>query len=146
MSSRLRAGGDRGGPGCRVDGGGTPMETIILFWYLTCSGGMCDVVPLELTREAVAIVSCESGDGHNYGTYTTHARSRTSDGGLFQFNDATYEWLTGRTHADTDTYANQVDAFRRLWNDGRGWRHWRSSQACWGQWLAINDEGRAVWR
>jgi hypothetical protein len=121
------------------------METIILFWYLTCSGGMCDVVPLELTREAVAIVSCESGDGHNYGTYTTHARSHTSDGGLFQFNDATYEWLTGRTHADTDTYANQVDAFRRLWNDGRGWRHWRSSRACWGQWLTIDDEGRAVW-
>jgi hypothetical protein len=122
------------------------METIILFWYLTCSGGMCQVVPLELSREAVAIVSCESGDGHNYGTYTTHARSHTKDGGLFQFNDRTYEGLTGRTHADTDTYANQVNAFRELWNDGRGWRHWRSSQACWSQWLRIDDEGRAVWR
>jgi hypothetical protein len=122
------------------------METIILFWYLTCSGGMCQVVPLELSREAVAIVSCESGDGHNYGTYTTHARSHTKDGGLFQFNDRTYEGLTGRTHADTDTYANQVNAFRELWNDGLGWRHWRSSKACWSQWLRIDDEGRAVWR
>jgi hypothetical protein len=122
------------------------METIILFWYLACSGGMCEVVPLVIPREAAAIVSCESGDGLNFGTYSLHARSKTQDGGLFQFNDATYEGLTGRTHADTDTYEHQVDAWRVLWNDGRGWRHWRSSQACWSQWLAIDDEGRAVWR
>jgi hypothetical protein len=122
------------------------MEAIILFWYLACSGGMCEVVPLVIPREAAAIVSCESGDGLNFGTYSLHARSKTQDGGLFQFNDATYEGLTGRTHADTDTYEHQVDAWRLLWNDGRGWRHWRSSQACWGQWLAINDDGRAVWR
>jgi hypothetical protein len=52
----------------------------------------------------------------------------------------------GRTHADTDTYENQYAAFQRLWNGGKGWKHWRSSQACWSQWLTVNDEGKAVWR
>lgn len=122
------------------------MGTIILFWYLLCSGGQCEVTPFTITREAAAIVSCESGDGANYGTYTMHARSSTADGGLWQFNDATYEWLTGRTHADTDTPAAQYAAFLRLWNEGKGWKHWRSSQACWSQWLVIDDNNVAVWR
>lgn len=122
------------------------MEAVILFWYLVCHGGTCQVEPFSVSREAAAVVSCESGDGLNYGTYTERARSATQDGGLFQFNDATYLWLAGRTHADTDTPANQYDAFLRLWRDGRGWKHWRSSQACWSQWLTVNDEGVAVWR
>ena len=122
------------------------MGTIILFYYLVCNGSDCAVVPFEVTREAAAIVSCESGDGHNYGTYSRHARSATQDGGLFQFNDATYEWLQGRTHADTDTPANQYDAFRRLWRGGAGWKHWRASKPCWSQWMAVNDDGVAVWK
>ena len=121
------------------------METVILFWYLTCYGNECHQQPFTLTREAAAIVSCESGDGHTFGTYSLYARSATRDGGLFQFNDATYKLLRGRTHAETDTPTDQYGAFRELWNGGRGWRHWRSSQACWSQWLAINDEGVAVW-
>jgi hypothetical protein len=122
------------------------MGAVILFYYLLCNGSDCNVVPFAVTREAAAIVACESGDGHNYGTYSRHARSHTKDGGLFQFNDATYEWLTGRTHADTDTPANQYDTFQRLWNDGRGWKHWKASQPCWSQWMRIDDDGRAVWR
>lgn len=122
------------------------MGTVVLFWYLLCDGGACSVVPFAVTREAAAVVSCESGDGLNYGTYSMHARSATQDGGLFQFNDATYEWLQDRTHADTDTPANQYDAFVRLWRDGRGWKHWKSSQACWSQWMTVNDDGVAVWR
>ena len=122
------------------------METVILFWLFLCNGSACSVEPFAVTREAAAIVACESGDGLNYGTYSMHARSATQDGGLFQFNDATYEWLTGRTHADTDTPANQYDAFRRLWRDGQGWKHWKASQPCWSQWMTINDEGVAVWR
>jgi hypothetical protein len=121
------------------------METIVLFWYLTCYGIDCHQQPFTITREAAAIVSCESGDGHNYGTYSLYARSHTSDGGLFQFNDATYKELRGRTHAELDTPATQYGAFRELWNDGRGWRHWKSSQSCWSQWLVIED-GKAVWR
>ena len=122
------------------------MDSVILFWYLLCNGGMCHVEPFAVTREAAAIVACESGDGLNYGTFTLHARSATKDGGLFQFNDSTYKLLEGRTHADTDEPTTQYAAYRRLWNDGKGWRHWRSSKACWGQWLRIDDEGRAVWR
>ena len=122
------------------------MGTVILFYYLVCNGSDCAVVPFEVTREAAAIVSCESGDGHNYGTYARQARSATQDGGLFQFNDVTYEWLQGRTHADTDTSANQYDAFRRLWRGGAGWKHWRASQPCWSQWMTVNDDGVAVWK
>lgn len=121
------------------------MGTVILFWYLLCDGGACRTAPFAVTREAAAIVACESGDGLTYGTYTRHARSATADGGLFQFNDATYKWLAGRTHADTDTPEAQYAAFLRLWDDGRGWKHWRSSQPCWSQWLTIEDD-RAVWR
>lgn len=122
------------------------MEAVILFWYLLCDGGACHVVPFEVTREAAAIVSCESGDGLTFGTYSMRSRSATHDGGLWQFNDATYEWLTGRTHADTDAPAAQYAAFLRLWQGGAGWKHWKSSQACWSQWLTVNDEGKAVWR
>jgi hypothetical protein len=122
------------------------MSTVILFWYLSCSGGVCHVEPFTVTREAAAIVACESGDGATYGTYSMHARSETADGGLWQFNDATYEWLAGRTHADTDTIQAQYSAFRTLWAGGRGWRHWISSQACWSQWLVVNEQGVAVWR
>jgi hypothetical protein len=122
------------------------MNVIILFYYLLCNGSDCNVVPFAVTREAAAIVACESGDGLTFGTYSLHARSATQDGGLFQFNDATYERIAGRTHADTDTYENQVDAFLRLWNQGKGWKHWRSSKACWSQWMRIDDNSRAVWR
>jgi hypothetical protein len=122
------------------------MDTVILFWYLLCNTGVCHTEPFAVTREAAAIVACESGDGHNYGTYSMHARSRTKDGGLFQFNDKTYMWLEGRTHADTDEPTTQYAAFRRLWNDGKGWKHWKASQPCWSQWMRIDDDGRAVWQ
>lgn len=122
------------------------MTTVILFWYLLCNGSECQAVPFSVTREAAAVIACESGDGATYGTYSRHARSATADGGIFQFNDSTYLWLTGRTHADTDTPAAQYDAFTRLWNNGKGWKHWTASQPCWSQWLRINEEGVAVWQ
>jgi len=122
------------------------MNSIILFWYLVCSGGACHTVPFEVPQEAAAIIACESGDGLHYGTYTRWARSATNDGGLFQFNDATYIWLAGTTHAELDTPDNQYRAFRQLWNNGKGWQHWKSSQACWSQWLQVNNEGQAVWQ
>jgi hypothetical protein len=122
------------------------MSTIVLFWYLVCNGSACHTEPFEVTPEALAIISCESGDGHNYGTYTRWARSETNDGGLFQFNDSTYNWLTGKTNAELDSPANQYAAFVRLWDNGKGWSHWKSSQACWAQWLEVNNEGVAQWR
>jgi len=87
------------------------METIVLFWYLLCAGSDCRVEPFAVSREALAIISCESG----------------------------------ADHAQRDSYENQYTAFRRLWSDGTGWRHWKSSQACWSQWMVVID-GRAVWQ
>ncbi len=104
------------------------------------------MVPYTVSREAAAIVACESGDGYTYGTYSIRARSRTEDGGLYQFNDATYIALTGRDHAETDTVTNQRAAFIALWDGGAGWRHWISSKACWDRWLEIGADDRAVWR
>jgi len=122
------------------------MDSVILFWYLLCNTGVCHTEPFAVTREAAAIVACESGDGLNYMTFTLHARSATKDGGLFQFNDKTYMLLEGRTHADTDEPTTQYAAYRRLWNDGKGWKHWKASQPCWSQWMRIDDDGRAVWQ
>jgi hypothetical protein len=121
------------------------MNTIVLFWYLVCNTSACHTEPFAVTPEALAIISCESGDGHNYGTFTRWARSDTNDGGLFQFNDKTYLGLTGKTNAELDSPANQYAAYKRLWNNGKGWRHWKASQGCWGQWLEVNSEGLAVW-
>lgn len=120
--------------------------SVVLFWYLVCNGGVCDTQPFTVSREAAAVIACESGDGANYGTFEPLARSETNDGGLFQFNDSTYLWLMDRDHAEHDTYENQYRAFRRLWNGGRGWRHWVSSKPCWEQWLQVDNEGKAVWQ
>jgi hypothetical protein len=122
------------------------MNTVILFWYLQCFGNECHLQPFTVTREAAAIVACESGDGLNYGTYSLTARSATNDGGLWQFNDGTYMLLTGRDHAEFDTPANQYATFRQLWANGKGWKHWKASQGCWSQWLEVDNEGVAVWQ
>jgi hypothetical protein len=123
------------------------MNTIILFWYLLCHGGLCEPVPFEVSREAAAIIACESGDTKNIGSYAVSADNPTSTAsGLFQFIDGTYEGLTGRTSAKTDKVENQYAAFRKLWNNGYGWTHWTASKSCWSRWLKINKDGMAVWR
>jgi len=122
------------------------MDVVILFWYLVCYGNECYHQPYTVTRAAAAIAACESGDSLNYGTYSLRARSHTNDGGIFQFNDETYLLLMQRDHAENDSYANQYRAFRILWDDGRGWKHWKSSKSCWDQWLVVNDDGIAVWK
>lgn len=123
------------------------MNVVVLFWYLVCHNGMCEDVPFQVTREAAAIIACESGDTQNIGTYKISAKNRNSSAsGLFQFIDGTYEGLTGRTSARTDTPENQYAAFLKLWDDGYGWTHWSPSKPCWSQWLKINKNGQAVWR
>ncbi len=119
---------------------------IELFIALICHGGVCHVDRLFISREAMAIASCESGDGYNFGTYQFDARNEvTGDGGMWQFNDATYVWLTGKDHAERDHVATQHAVFVRLWDNGNGWRRWRSSQPWWSQWLDIESD-QAVWR
>jgi hypothetical protein len=132
------------------------MNTLIaILLYLSCHGGttgVCYTEELKLTREAVAVATCESGNTVDYGTMSWEARSnkQNSDGtfdyGAFQFNENTYLWLTDRSNAAVDHPTIQYQQFLRLWNNGKGWKHWKASQPCWSQWLTINDEGRAVWR
>ena len=76
---------------------------IELLLYLACTLGTCHVEPLMVTPEAVAVAACESGDTVTLGTYEVHARSATNDGGIWQFNDATYTWLNGYANAELDT-------------------------------------------
>jgi hypothetical protein len=114
--------------------------------YLSCTLGHCQPTPLTVTPEAVAIAACESGDTVTLGSYELHARSHTADGGIWQFNDATYLWMNGYTNAELDTPRNQYDSFVWLWRDGKGWRHWASSKRCWDKWLVVGDDDRAVMR
>ena len=117
---------------------------ITLLVYLACSLGTCTTTPLVITPEAMAIATCESGNTVTLGSYELHARSATHDGGIWQFNDKTYTWLNGYDHAELDSPGNQYDTFVYLWNNGRGWRHWSSSKACWQQWLYIDADDKAV--
>ena len=120
---------------------------IQLLLYLACSLGTCHVVPLMVTPEAMAIATCESGNTVDFGTYSIMARNhQTQDGGIWQFNDATYQWLNGYDHAELDSPKNQYDTFVYLWRGGSGWRHWASSKSCWDKWLVINDDDKAVMR
>jgi hypothetical protein len=119
-------------------------ELITLFLAFICVTGTCEATTITITREALAIASCESGDGHNYGTIDWTARSSTNDGGAFQFNDNTALWLVGRDHVERWSPIEQYRAFTLLWDNGHGWRHWTASQPCWSQWLEIHNN-RAVW-
>jgi hypothetical protein len=91
---------------------------------------------------AVAIATCESGNTIDFGTYDWTARSVTNDGGAFQFNDATWNWLVGTGSGDTATPLLQVKTFQRLYLHGTGIVHWSASQQCWSQWL--NQYGQPV--
>ena len=84
---------------------------------------------------ATAIASCESGDTVTFGSYVWTARSYTADGGAWQFNDSTWDWIVGTGRGDTASPLVQTNAFVRLFNGGDGIAHWASSQGCWSKWL-----------
>ena len=89
---------------------------------------------------ALAVAACESGDTITYGSYDSDARSATSDGGAFQFNDATWYWMTNQEDftADQAPLYYQILMFDRLWAHGQGSDHWSASRACWTQWLSAD--------
>jgi len=120
--------------------------TLLLGYYLrVCDYGYCKL--LEVEPEAIAISSCESGDGLHFGTIDWDAVSKTDDTGAFQFNDATWQLLTDTDGRAKDApHSLQVLKFYELWNHGLGWKHWKSSQPCWSQWIRIDKNGRAVWK
>lgn len=119
------------------------LATVLLDLYLrVCDFHFCRVIPVE--TEVLAIMACESGDTVTLGSHSWSAVSHTNDTGGFQFNDATWRWLTNRTDRAKDAPQTvQLQVFYKLWDNGYGYTHWTSSQSCWSQWLEIKD-GRAV--
>lgn len=88
---------------------------------------------------ATAIATCESGNTITFGTYQWTARNkRTFDGGAYQFNDATWQWLVGDGRGDTAAPLVQTSAFVMLYRHGDGLVHWASSQSCWSKWIDAN--------
>lgn len=122
--------------------------TFLLFVLLeiqfrVCDFGYCKSV--EVTPEVIAITSCESGDGHNWGTIKWDAVSHTNDTGAFQFNDLTWEWLSGKKERAKDApQSKQLEMFYKLWNNGYGWKHWVSSKGCWGKWATFTNDDRVL--
>jgi hypothetical protein len=118
------------------------MSVFLSLYLRVCDFGYCKLTPVDTA--VIAITSCESGDGHNFGTIKWDAVSKTNDTGAFQFNDRTWRWLTNRNDRAMDApHSAQLMAFYKLWNDGYGHTHWSASQPCWSQWLEIKN-GRAV--
>lgn len=121
--------------------------SLLLFVLLEISFKVCDFgycKSVTVAPEVIAISSCESGDGHNWGTISWDAVSQTNDTGAFQFNDKTWTWLTGTEERAKDApQSKQLDMFYKLWDNGYGWTHWSSSKECWGKW-AYFEGSRAV--
>jgi hypothetical protein len=121
------------------------MEVFItIYLAYVCNNFGCYQEHLVITSEAMAIATCESGDTTNYGTYNFTARSKTQDGGAWQFHDSTYNWMNGYANAENDTPMNQYNSFVRLWDDGAGWRHWAPSKPCWDKWIVIDNKDKAI--
>lgn len=98
---------------------------------------MSGVAP-DIAYNATAVATCESGNTVTFGTHSWIARSDTADGGAFQFNDITWQWLGYDSTADLAYPGIQIEAFITLWNDGRGSSHWSASQPCWQSWITPN--------
>ncbi len=100
---------------------------------------------LPLHGIAEAIAACESGHrmpdgGATRGTHDWTAESSVSSAsGAFQFVDATWLWVwetvigddAPASRARDATPHEQYRAFRALWDEGRGSRHWSASSFCW---------------
>lgn len=141
------------------------MISILITFILYCTPTECKKV--QLAPEALAIMTCESGDTQRLGSYNWNAVNvnvdGTRDGGAFQFNDywvwnSNDGWLLRQAFgADwasvTEQYSSadkapaylQYQAFRTLWDNGYGWRHWESSRSCWSKWMVVQNN-QATWR
>lgn len=138
---------------------------------LVCSLGMCHVDTLQISPEAAAVASCESGDTVTLGSLDWDAVNvnidGTTDGGAWQFNDywiwnSDDRWMmrpiANAMHMTSDAMlmawprpelappAVQYHAFEVVWDEGRGWWHWSASRPCWEKWIQIDENGVASWR
>lgn len=91
-----------------------------------------------LGRAAGVVAACESGRRRGngtaiVGTHNWRARNpNSSASGAFQALSETWR-RTMNLPPPASAYppSVQIDFFRRLWNGGRGWRHWKASEGCW---------------
>ena len=81
-----------------------------------------------------AVRWCESRDDYGAENPTSSAS------GAFQFIASTFEATTGLP-APASAYPKSVQdwAFRKLWADGAGKRHWNPSKFCWSELLAVTS-------
>jgi hypothetical protein len=141
------------------------MISLLVSFILYCSPASCEQV--DLSREALAIMACESGDTQTLGSYKWNAvninKDGTRDGGAFQFNNYWVwnpndgwimrqafesDWkevVTLYPSADKAPAYTQYQLFQTLWEDGYGWRHWASSRPCWSKWMTVQED-RAVFK
>lgn len=144
---------------------------IEIFFALICFGGYCEPRYVEMSFEAAAIASCESGNTVTLGSVDWDATNVNVDGtvdsGAFQFNgywiwNPHDRWMM-RPFANSvlgmssDTLFHlwavagdappevQVALFEYVWDGGNGWRHWSASRPCWSKWMEVTD-GTAVWK
>jgi hypothetical protein len=89
------------------------------------------VITTRLSGIALAIATCESGDGHGSVSWTARNPSSTASG-AFQFLDSTWTSVTGLAPpASAYPPDVQIDAFWTLYGE-QGTAPWVSSQSCWG--------------
>jgi hypothetical protein len=87
----------------------------------------------------IAIADCESGDRLRNGrarhySYDAHQDNMagSSASGAYQFIDSTWRSVSGLPGRATDySFAVQTQAFWKLWDHGKGARHWSASRSCW---------------
>jgi hypothetical protein len=135
---------------------------IELFLAYICTTSGCYDDTIVMSPEATAIAMCESGDTQTLGSLDWNAtnvnRDNTIDRGAFQFNgywiwNPHDRWIM-RPFANSIGMSSdalfhawptagdapprvQVALFEYLWDNGRGWRHWAASRACWGKYISV---------
>jgi hypothetical protein len=150
--------------------GGPGRTRIMVLKLLTIITLACSMEcsTIEVTPQAAAIAACESGNTKTLGSVSWRASNfndnGTVDTGAFQFNsywmwNLEKPWMLKKAFgeqwedviweyrsAGSAPEHIQYEMFRSVWNDGKGWKHWKASQKCWSQWMYINSDGIATWR
>jgi len=143
---------------------------IELLIAIVCQFGTCTTNTIEVSTEAAAVATCESGDTKTLGTVDWDSVRENVDGtldtGAWQFNS--YWVWSGKDRWAVRPLANSIGMtsteflmqypmasqappwvqyamFEYLWDDGYGWWHWSASQPCWSKWMVVK-KGRAVLR
>jgi hypothetical protein len=85
----------------------------------------------EDVKRSLLIIYCES---RGKSTAVGRNTNGTTDVGLWQFNDDTWEWLKPKLKITSTRFNPEVSTAVASWlvyNDG--WYHWNASKHCWGK-------------